>query len=237
MITSVTIGNATLYLGACEDILPSLNIPMNSDWQLCTDPPYVINTSGGGHFRKKRPTMDKIAKEGLDKGFDHAIINPLQFGGVVVFCHHEQLPELLTYIKGHYRRHALCFWRKPNPMPVANKSYQPDGEFYIHAWNPGHHPCGELKDKKRVTDAKSPQSKEFGHPTTKPLSLMRKIMVNLAPGPVIDPFMGTGTTGVAAIEAGRKFIGIEKNEDHFRTAVQRIKETTNGIRRKADQHD
>jgi site-specific DNA-methyltransferase (adenine-specific) len=65
-------------------------------------------------------------------------------------------------------------------------------------------------------------AKVFGHPTVKPLDVMDKIMRNLSGRTIIDPFMGTGSTGVAALRRGKVFTGIEKNPKHFATAVERI---------------
>ena len=64
--------------------------------------------------------------------------------------------------------------------------------------------------------------KDFGHPTVKPDELMAKIISNVAGETICDPFMGTGSTGVAALRAGTTFTGIEHNPTHFATAVQRI---------------
>lgn len=217
-LIEVTIGGSTLYCADSNIFIP----PIPAGTAIVTDPPYVFDTSGGGRFRKARPSMDNIAAEGLDKGFDHSIINPLVFDSCVVFCHNDQLHELLPYLKGSYDRQALCIWQKPNPMPVANKHYQPDMEIYIHAWNKGAHPVGDLADKKRITIAKPPRQKEFDHPTVKPATLMQKILTNVNASTIFDPFMGTGSTGVAAIQSGRTFIGIERNEKHFETAVRRI---------------
>ena len=61
-----------------------------------------------------------------------------------------------------------------------------------------------------------------GHATVKTRKVMAKIMANVAGDTVCDPFMGTGSTGVAAIAAGKRFTGIEHNPVHFKTAVQRI---------------
>jgi site-specific DNA-methyltransferase (adenine-specific) len=60
------------------------------------------------------------------------------------------------------------------------------------------------------------------HPTEKPVNLMSTIIGTAEPGEVLDPFMGSGTTGVAAIRHGRRFIGIELDPKHFATAVQRL---------------
>lgn len=215
----VIIGNATLYCGDAYDILPRLG------WfdALVMDPPYKFRAAGGGLFRQSRQGMDQIIAEGLDQGFDPAIINPLMCGAVVVFCHNDQLPKLLPYLDGSFRQQALCIWRKRNPLPVANKHYRPVMEFYVHAWNDGFHPQGALANLDRQIEAASPRGDDkYGHATVKPDIVMDKIIHNVAGRSVCDPFMGTGSTGVAAIRAGRRFVGIEKNIIHFETACRRI---------------
>ena len=63
------------------------------------------------------------------------------------------------------------------------------------------------------------------HPTQKPLELMEWVILNYTnPGDtILDPFMGSGTTGVACVQTGRNFIGIEICEEYFRIAEKRIK--------------
>ncbi|WP_236643656.1 DNA-methyltransferase [Flavisphingopyxis soli] len=212
------IGRAELYCGDAYELLPALG---RFD-ALVTDPPYDFKATGGGEFRKVRGGMDQIVAEGLDCGFDIKIIDPLQFSSVIVFAHNDQLHRLLPHLAGMFRRYAVCIWRKSNPMPVANRHYQPDLEFYVHAWLEGFHPDGAMVEKRRSWDGKAAPRKDFNHPTVKPLDLMRKIIVNTAGNSVCDPFMGTGTTGVAAIEKGRRFVGIEHNPRHFETACRRI---------------
>lgn len=217
--TVVTVGLATLYLADCASILPRLGRVT-----LVTDPPYLFDNSGGGAFRKARGASDQIVAEGLDQGFDHTLINPLLHPNVVVFCHNDQLPDLLAYLNGNYRRVALQVWIKPNPSPHRNKHYLADVEFFIHAWQEGCHPVGEHHDMHRHVTAQSYPSKRFNHPTVKPAEVMAKIIRNMAPGLICDPFMGTGSTGVATVAAGRPFVGIEKNPTHFATACARIAE-------------
>lgn len=219
------IGDATLYLGNAYEIRPTLGW-FDGD---VMDPPYLIQTSGGGKFRADRPYLDQIAEEGLDKDFDHTIINPLLCGSVVTFCSNDQIPKLTAHLDGLFHRFALCAWRKLTPMPVANKHYVPEIEIYLHAWNRGYHPAGELADLKRIVDARSRQSKDFNHPTVKPDAVMDKIIRNVAGQSVCDPFMGTGSTGVAAIRAGKRFVGIEHNPAHFDTACRRIEQSVERI--------
>jgi site-specific DNA-methyltransferase (adenine-specific) len=219
MTQVVTIGPHRLYLGDAYAIRPTLG------WQDADvmDPPYLIRATGGGHYRQARDTMDQILEQSLDQGFDHAVINPLLCGAAVVFCHNDQLPRLLPYLDGSFERQAVCIWRKANPQPVANRHYRPVMEFYVHAWNKPFYPRGELADLDRQVIAYSPRGDaKFGHPTVKPEAVMDKIMRNVAGATVCDPFMGTGSTGVAAIKAGKVFTGIEHNPTHFDTAARRI---------------
>lgn len=209
---------ASLYLGDAYAIRPALGW-MDAD---VMDPPYLFDNSGGGAFRKARGASDQIVSEKLDQGFDHRIINPLLCGGAVVFCHNDQLPMLVPYLNGLFHRFVLLGWIKPNPSPMANKHYLADVEPFLHAWNPGYHPQGGHHDKHRWITAGTMPSKVFGHPTVKPAAVMDKIVVNAAGTTICDPFMGTGSTGVAAIKAGRRFVGIEKNPRHFETAVTRL---------------
>lgn len=216
--TVAVIGGATLHLGDCYDILPRLG-PVDCG---VMGPPYLFNASGGGIFRSNRKCMDAIQAAGLDKGFDPELITAAQFRSVVVFCHNDQLDTLLPYLAGRFERYALCFWHKSNPMPVANKHYKPDTEIYVHAWNAGGAPVGTLADKSRYIVAPAGQQTEFEHPTVKPLQVMRKILCNVNGGVVCDPFMGTGSTGVAALERGKRFIGIERDPRYFDIACKRI---------------
>lgn len=234
----VQIGPATLYLGDAYQIRPALGW-MDAD---IMDPPYLFNNSGGGAWVAARGASAQIVAERIDRGFDHAIIDPSRCGAVFVFCHNDQLGDLIAEtvdddradldallvadmfarLKHRFRRAALNVWIKPNPAPHRNKHYLADMEPYIHAWNRGYHPHGDHHDMHRWHTANTMPSKVFGHPTVKPLSLMDKIMKNAAGETVCDPFMGTGSTGIAAIRAGKRFTGIEHNPTHFATAVDRI---------------
>jgi site-specific DNA-methyltransferase (adenine-specific) len=140
----------------------------------------------------------------------------------VVFCHQDQLPDLLGYLNGGFHRFALLHWIKPNPSPMANKHYLADTEPFIHAWNRGYHPQGVHHDKHRHVTAGTTPSKRYGHPTVKPAEVMNKIMRNVAGETVCDSFMGTGSTGIAALLHRKRFFGIEKNPTHIHTAAARI---------------
>jgi site-specific DNA-methyltransferase (adenine-specific) len=219
----VTIGPATLILGDAYAVRPTLGW-FDAD---VMDPPYVIRTSGGGRFRRERQHMNEIGAAGIDQGFDLAIINPLLAGAVVTFCHNDQLAKVLHRLDGQFDRYAVLAWLKANPMPVANKHYRPDAEPYVHAWQRGYEPQGSLAELRRfiIASADRTSKARFGHPTIKPDVVMAKILRNVAGETVCDPFMGTGSTGVASVRAGKRFTGIENDPRWFAAAVQRITET------------
>lgn len=217
----IIIGDCHLILGDSYEVLPTIG------WvgSIITDPPYEFEASGGGMFRKNRQNMDKIQEAGLDKGFDISILAPtFRCGSCVVFCCNDQLPEVLNFIKKNYDRFAVLSYHKTNPIPVRNKHYLPDTEFFIHGWNKGAHPIGEHEDMKRFYIGVNGKDKSINHPTPKPLALMNKIIKNINSDIVCDPFMGSGSTGLSCIQNGKKFIGIEKNEEFFNEAVKRIEE-------------
>lgn len=213
----ITIGRATLYLGDCADLLPIIG-PVDA---LVTDPPYEFETSGGGKFRKQRTLMERIDAADMTEGFNHTIFKSSLYGSVVTFCHNDQLFEIGSYLRGEYPRVVACGWNKTNPTPFANKNYKADVEPYIHAWRPGFHPQGKPSELSRIITTPVIRS-PFDHPTVKPDLVMDKIIKNVAGATVIDPFMGTGSTGLAALRHGKDFIGIEKNPDFFNIACQRF---------------
>lgn len=218
------IGRATLYLGDSSRVISDVG---QID-AVITDPPYEFSTSGGGIFRANRTNMDRIAESGLDQGFDIDVLTTAVAAGaksVAAFFHFDQVFQISRWMEtSELERHALCVWRKTNPMPVANRHYQPELEYYWHGWRKPFGVAGDsLQQKRRVWEGPVGQS-DFGHPTEKPAGLMSKVVVNAsAPGDVVcDPFMGTATTAVAALDHGRSFVGIELNEKWFDAACRRI---------------
>lgn len=220
MIRVETFGACVLILGDCLGAEVAHFLGGVDGW--VGDPPYAFNNSGGGKFRKARQASDGIVRHGLDKGFDLAALELGAPPSLTVFCHNDQLVTMLPVLARRYARHAVLTWRKTNASPFANKHYRADTEFYIHAWNPGHHPVGPLPDKSRVWDGGRDGGRDFGHPTVKPLKLMRRIVRNMNATRILDPFMGTGTTGEACLIEGRGFVGIEKDPAFFDMACRRM---------------
>ncbi len=218
MLHLVSIGPHRLFLGDAYAIRPALGW-MDAD---VMDPPFLFNAKGAGNMRKARITTRMILDGKLDKVFDHCIINSLLCGAVLVFCHYDQIPEIAAHLKGSFHRFIMGGWSKNNLMPVANKHYLYDTEYYFHAWSRGFEPQGSIAENRPFVRAPVAPATTFGHGIVKPDAVMNKIITNVAGRTVCDPFMGTGSTGVAAIKAGLVFTGIAHNSDHFATAFTKL---------------
>lgn len=135
-------------------------------------------------------------------------------------------------------------WQKPNPPPnLACKCFTHSTETVIWAKKKSAKPyfnyqlMKELNGGKQMKDvwvgtAPKASEKKYGkHETQKPEWLLERIVLaSTKPNEcVLDPFMGSGTTGVSAIKNGRRFIGIEKEERYFDISLPRIKETESFI--------
>lgn len=187
------IGNATLYLGDCSEILPTLG---QFD-AVVTDPPYGIGISSNPVRQKHEkmdwdnstPTidlMDLVLKSG-----NHAII----WGG-----NYFNLPP----------SQGFFIWDKLQPENFSLAMIE-------MAWTNIKTPA------KMFRQSVTSYSKE--HPTQKPVNLMEWCISYCKDvKTIIDPFMGSGTTGVACAKMGKTFVGIEREQKYFDIACQRIQQ-------------
>ena len=211
-IEPVVIGDATLYLGDCMDVLPTLE---RVD-VVITDPPYLMSAKGGGIGAQRKYLADIHGH--IDAGFDVSMLGA--FTNWFVFCGKPQLLELIQQAEKQNSRWQLLTWNKTNPTPLSNNNYLPDTEYMVHAFESHHYEC-----KTRFIVGQVERS-GFDHPTVKPQYVMQKAMKSATHHGqcVLDCFMGTGSTGVAAIQLGRKFIGIEREPKYFDIACKRIEQ-------------
>lgn len=222
-----TIGNATLYLGDCRDVLPSLG----SADAVVMDPPYELSDAGPGksHFGMSLNKFDSIDYKNIVSGFDQdavfaALERVCQPFNMFCFCSNKQISAIMAYHEARGRSTTLVVWHKTNAAPFANGVWRGDIEYCIHARDKGAVFIGNAQEKKKVTEY--PLVSDDSHPTVKPLGLIQKYIRICSKHDqiVIDPFMGSGTTGVAALNLGRKFIGIEIDRKHFDTACRRVED-------------
>jgi len=224
---------AWLWHGSNLDLYPKLG---NVD-HVITDPPYSASTHR--YDRWARNEDGEIAEVGMtfDALGDNDALELAAFcgtrikrGWALIFSDLETLGVWRGAARygdsvegGEMRFNRANIWVKTNPKP--NMSGRGPGvgyEFVSSFWCGGGHTSWNGGGKAGVFTHNGRGTKS--HPTEKPLSLMRElIQLFTNPGDVIfDPFMGSGTTGVAALECGRRFIGAELDAGYFETAVKRM---------------
>lgn len=200
MSNPVTIGRATLYLGDCRDILPTL--PKVD--AVVTDPPYGIADKwkgGGGHGWGKAREEGELRNEWDDSTPSVETMQSVALAGKEVIIwggNYFELPPSRCWL----------VWSKPE----RNFSLA-EAEL---AWT-------NRDNVVRVLDYARSDPDRL-HPTQKPVGVMRWSISKTKGETILDPFMGSGTTGVAAVQMGRKFIGIEREPKYFDIACKRIAE-------------
>lgn len=189
------IGNATLYCGDCMDVMPTLG---KVDAVL-TDPPYGIGISNNPvrqMHKKKDWDNIKLNKDCID---------------LILKTGDEQIIWGGNYFNLPPSR-GFFIWDKIQPEDFSLAMC----EFAWRSQN-----CNAKIFRKSVLSEKGKQ-----HPTQKPVTLMKWCISHLPDDTetILDPFMGSGSTGVACMEMKRKFIGIELDKDYFDIACKRIKD-------------
>jgi DNA modification methylase len=209
------IGNATLYLADCLDVLPTLD-PVDA---IITDPPYNYGKDYGTH-NDAMPEADFWSW--LETRMRAA---PLRDGGVVYFtCSTQMMARCESW--DFFRFRQWLIWHRPNLVNVHAYS------DWKQTWEPIYYGGrGKFKAVKgvfpdsAVFTVPTPQSnfKEGrDHVCQRPVKLIWDILRRVDGETILDPFMGSGTTGVACFRLHRNFIGMEIDPQSFETACERI---------------
>lgn len=224
------IGDARLILADCRDVLPTL-----SDVDVCvTDAPYLVTSGGfgdleggfGGWIKDSYDNKGAIVACDLDWA-DWLTLIPAalsEHAHVYLFSNDRNLTLARSAAEGAgLKFHRLLVWDKRAALP--NRWYQQTCEFVL------------FMRKGKAFMINFPSSKalqsifqrdESEHPTEKPVSLCQLYIENSTkPGAlVLDPFAGSGTTGVAALKSGRRFVGCEIDQRWFDVACRRLEAAT-----------
>lgn len=223
-----TIGDATLYLGDCREILPTLG---RVD-AVISDPPYgiahkfgsAIGSDGGRRtlqFAWDGPQTIPVVLQSVELA---APLADAQFW----FCGLEQASHISALLLAAGMVSKPAAWVKECPPPAGLGNWWPSGyELAVYAYRSGAWFGDDDPKRSNVFVADSYRHGQPGkvdHPTQKPLGLIERIVSALVrpDGVALDCFMGSGTTGVAALRLGRRFIGIEIEPRYFDIACRRI---------------
>lgn len=224
-----TIGDATLYLGDCLEILPLL---AEVD-HVVSDPPYEDELHEAvGRIRRKdgQKMFATLGFDGVNTDRDKiaAACVAASSGWVILFTLAEGVRAWRDGLQAaNAKWDTTCFWVKPDASPRFNGQGAARGaECFVTCWAGTGYRRWNAGGKRGVYTHCVNTGRQGEHPTEKPVPLMREILADFTqPGNLIcDPFMGGGTTGVAALHLGRRFVGIERDSKWFDLACRRIEE-------------
>jgi site-specific DNA-methyltransferase (adenine-specific) len=227
------IGDCELHLGDCREILPTLG---KVD-AVVTDPPYSISLEGSsGSFtrlgNKGTRSLSFFTGDTDWAGMTATVLDaialsieckPLSF---YCWCGHRQFGPITDALELAGYSTRFLIWRKKCPAPAPPRSgWQSGAELCLYGYLPGRHFADGMFNNVLDSDSfRFGQPGKVDHPTQKPLATIAPLLdVSTVRGhTILDPFMGSGTTGVACVKLGRKFIGIEIEPKYFDIACRRI---------------
>lgn len=202
-----TIGDATLILGDCREVLPTLT---RVD-AVVTDPPYGLGDKWQGGNAASKGSW-KLSDGGAGVKWD---VSPTDALPLVLGC----APHCIIWGGNYYAlppQRGWLLWDKKQGGDFTS------GHAEL-AWSTLDQPVRAFRMSQVEAYCGNDDTKR--HPTQKPTQLMEWCLGFLPNAPtILDPFMGSGTTGVACIKLGRKFIGIEIEPKYFDIACRRIEE-------------
>jgi DNA modification methylase len=218
----------TLYLGDAREILPSITL---AD-VIVTDPPYLVSKGGFASNLQLEGGFGGWMKDYGNQG--DIVTCDIGFGDWLPLAHAALRDNAQAYFMTNgrnikamqaaaeaagFRLHTVLVWDKRTALP--NKYYQNVTEFALFMFKGKAFTISDPASKNLVSIF---QRDESDHPTEKPVSLMEFWIGNSSHvgETVLDPFMGSGSTGVAAAKLGRRFIGIELEPKYFDVSCRRI---------------
>lgn len=231
-----------IFKGDCLNILKTF--PDNCIDLITADPPYQIdNIKGGGSINKaeKFKNLKQLEKCGIINGYNiefHAkeFVRVMKDINIYFWCNKKQIYDYLKIFIGKYKcTFNILFWGKTNPIPTYSNKYMTDCEYLLH-FRKGKGKCFpqtyEYAKTYYISPLNSKDKAKYKHPTVKPLDFTQKIIRNSSRENqvILDPFMGSGTSIVAALLENRKAIGIEINEEYFNIAKKRIENEVENLK-------
>lgn len=205
------IGNATLYLGDCREILPTI-----ADCPVVTDPPYGIGFRYGHHDD--------------DPNEYAALMDPLRGRRLALLQYPEEMMRLVVPALG--APNECLAWVYPSNLPRQFRLWGLWGmkAHFSEVKQPAKNPnCAKVKSLEVASydwweqpQVKGNAAEKTPHPCQIPVSNVSRVLRLVRAESVADPFMGSGTTGVAAASLGIPFVGIEKDPAYFDIACRRL---------------
>jgi site-specific DNA-methyltransferase (adenine-specific) len=223
------IGDATLYLGDCREILPTLTVD-----HVISDPPYEDELHKAmGRIRRNdgQEMIQDLGFGGINASRTEvsSLVVSACSGWAILFTLAEGVRAWRDDLQAAGAKwDTTLAWVKPDASPRFNGQGAARGfECAITAWcGPGYRTWNGGGRRGVFTHCVN-TARQGEHPTEKPVPLMRELVALYTNHgqTILDPFMGSGTTGVACALLGRRFVGIEMDERWFDLACKRIEKT------------
>jgi len=228
----------SLRLGDSEKLIK--DVPDGSIDLILTDPPYNLSGYSTGNIELSwHKTINNDLADWDKTSFEPAqwvqdfkrILKPT--GNIFAFTSYNLMGKWHGAFDHEFNTFQFMVWHKTNPVPKIYKAgFLNSCELIVCIWNKGHvwnfTNQREMHNFIETPICMAPERlKNPFHPTQKPIKVLEHI-IRIATNPVnmvFDPFMGVGSTGVAALNLGRRFIGFELNPEYFAAAEQRLSTT------------
>jgi site-specific DNA-methyltransferase (adenine-specific)/modification methylase len=232
---SGVLDDVTIWQGDSRELISRL--PDASVDLICTDPPYNLGGYSTGNIKMAwRSDFNNDVADWDQIAFDpeewlapfRRVLKPT--GTVFAFTSYNLLGRWHEVFDPAFDTFQFIVWHKTNPPPKLRRAgFLNSCELIVCCWDRGHTwNFGRQRDMHNFIEAPicggNERVRDPVHPTQKPLRVVRRLL-ELASGPgdlVLDPFMGVGTTGVAAVEMGRRFVGIEIDTGYVAAAELRL---------------
>lgn len=213
-----------LYCGDCLEVLKTIDA--KSIDAVVTDPPFFTPAT---HYQSRVKWQRKWADMMVLVHWWGLICDALlkvtkENGHVLAFCNADSYPAFYPSMYDRWEKIVNLVWDKDRPG--LGRIWRHSHELIIAARNSGSYEVNDGKLRSDVIRNKATLSRKREHPVEKPPEMISEIISAVCPssGYVLDPFMGSGTTGIACIQTGRNFIGIEIDKNYFDIAQKRIQE-------------
>lgn len=222
------IGDATLYCVDCLEVMAELEAVDH----VIGDPPYEDELHGAMGRIKRNDGREMVQSLGFDgvnsarADITKAVVS-LSQGWAVLFTLAEGVRAWRDELQACGAKYDTCLaWVKPDSTPRMNGQGAARGfECAVTAWCHSGYRKWNAGGKRGVyTHLTNQRDRDGRHPTEKPVPLMLELLTDFtnAGQTILDPFAGSGTTGVACARSGRRFIGIEKDPKYFDIMCERI---------------
>lgn len=222
-----------IYNVDCYEAIKKL--PDKSVDCIYTDVPYLIARGGGSNndFSRRMKRLHDVDLGEIRDGIDYSIlaefVRVMKKVNIFIWCSKNQIYDIMSFfltLPFKINSPEILVWKKDNPSPLCNNVWLPDLEYCLYfretgvILNDGY----EIKSKWYASPINKSGKDKFHHPTVKPLNLVERHLLHATQPEdiILDPFLGSGTTAVAAKNTSRRYIGFEINSEYYEIAQNRL---------------